>query len=240
MNESKCVVLRFRRNTSQIVTNKIYTINGSPLIEKEAHRDLGVLVDTSLKFHDHIRETVFKANGTSINLLKSTVCRSPAFMTTLFVTHIRPILDFCSTVWNTGYIGDMKMLEQVQRRWTKRIDGLTNEPYGNRLRSLGIFSVQGRLLRSDLIMCWKIFHNKSSIDPSDIFESPPQGTRTRGHNFKLFKLRCSTDVRKRFFSERIFERWNNLSMDTVSSSTLTEFKSKLACEIEEHLYEYAD
>ena len=103
LNTSKCVVLRFRRNFSHNWENQIYTINGSPIVEKEAHRDLGILVDSSLKFHDHIRETVLKANGTSINLLKSTVCRSPKFMTTLFVAHIRPILDFCSTVWNTGY-----------------------------------------------------------------------------------------------------------------------------------------
>ena len=240
LNASKCVVLRFRRNFSQIAANQIYTVNGAPLLEKEAHRDLGVLIDTSLKFHDHIRDTVFKANGTSINLLKSTICRSPAFMTTLFVTHIRPILDFCSTVWNTGYVGDMKMLEQVQRRWTKKIDGLENEPYSNRLRVLGLFSVQGRLLRTDLIMCWKIFHKKSTIQPSDLFECPPQRVSTRGHEFKIFKTRFNTDIRKRFFSERIIDVWNNLSVDTVSCSTLTQFKAKLAGEIEERLYEYTD
>ena len=183
---------------------------------------------------------MFKANGTSINLLKSTVCRSPAFMTTLFVTHIRPILDFCSTVWNTGYIGDMKMLENVQRRRIKKVDRLANKSYAERLETLGMFSIQGRFLRSDLIMCWKIFHNKSNIKPNDIFEFPTQRVCTRGHEFKIFKSRYQTDARKRFFSARVIERWNNLSVDTVSCPTLTQFKAKLAGEIGEHLYAYTE
>ena len=66
-------------------------------------RDLGVVVDRDLKFHDHVGELVCKAAGLSSSLLRATVNRSPEFMVTLFVTHIRPILDYCSCVWNVGY-----------------------------------------------------------------------------------------------------------------------------------------
>ena len=38
---------------------------------------------------------------------------------------------------------------------------------------------------------------------------------------------CTTDLRKYFFSERVIDRWNMLTEDCVSSSTINEFKGKL-------------
>ena len=61
-----------------------------------SYRDLGVHVDTKLKFHPHIRETVAKAGGVAANLLMSTVCRTVPFMTAFLVTDVRPLLDFAS------------------------------------------------------------------------------------------------------------------------------------------------
>ena len=72
-------------------------------------------------------------------------------MTQVFITHIRPIIDFGSVVWNTGYIGDLRMLEQVQRGWTKKIDGFAHYSYSDRLSRLNLYSVKGRLLRADMI-----------------------------------------------------------------------------------------
>ena len=48
-------------------------------------------------------------------------------MVSLFITHVRQILDYCSCLWN---VGDLAVLEIVQRRWTKKIAGLTNFSYG--------------------------------------------------------------------------------------------------------------
>ena len=114
-------------------------------------------VDSSLKFHIHIASTARKAFALTQNILKTTVCRTPNFMMPLFSTHIRPILEYCSCVWHTGYSGDLRVLESVQRRWTKRVDGLANLDYESRLRALNQYYVQGRLLRADLVQYWKIF-----------------------------------------------------------------------------------
>ena len=93
-----------------------YQIKGNPLHTSPKVVDLGVTIDSTLRFHDHIHSVVSKAAAGSANtLLKSTLCRSPDFMVTLLITHIRPLLEFGSTVWNTGYITDLKLLESVQR-----------------------------------------------------------------------------------------------------------------------------
>ena len=107
------------------------------------YHDLGVLVDTSLKFHLHIREVYGKAVGVASSILRGTLCHSSEFMAKIFVTHVRPIIDYASVVWNTGFIGDVQLLERIQRYWTKRIDGLRELSYDQRLQHLELFSIKG-------------------------------------------------------------------------------------------------
>ena len=87
MNSSKCVVMRFNRRA--ICTSPQYTLNGTQLKIVSSHKDLGVVVDTDLKFHGHIRDVAHKAGGLALNLLRSTVCCSPVFMVTLPLTFAR-------------------------------------------------------------------------------------------------------------------------------------------------------
>ena len=127
-----------------------YELDGVALEVVTHHRDLKVVVDRDLRFHNHVGEFVRKAVGLSSSLLIATVNRSPEFMVTLFVTHIRSILDYCSCVGNLGYGRDTSLIESVQRRWSKNIDGLQGLTYKERLKSLKLFSIKGRLLSSDL------------------------------------------------------------------------------------------
>lgn len=106
-------------------------------------------------------------------------------MVQVFTTHIRPIIDFVSVLWNTGYVGDLQLLESVQRRWTKEINGLSNFSYTERLSSLNLHSIKGRLLRADLVMVWKIL-NGHCPHLAHLFTSVGID-RTRGHSKKLFK-----------------------------------------------------
>ena len=208
MNPKKCVVMRFSRPYSDL-TPPHYIMSGLPIPPVESHPDLGVLVDTDLKFHKHIRSAVHKAGGLAQKFLKSTVCRKPDFMLFLLTTHIRPIIEYCSCIWNTGYQGDLRLLESVQRRWTKQIESLEGLEYGDRLRALNLYSLQGRLIRADLIMYWKIFNGKSLLLPTDLFKVAPQ-CGTRGHCYKSFVPTTHTDIRKRFFNARCVSQLGTL------------------------------
>ena len=236
MNVKKCAVLRFSRSFASIPA-PLYMLNDIPIPSVTSSSDLGVLVDTDLKFHSHIRTVTHKAGSLVYSFLKSTVCRSPEFMVFLLTTHIRPVIEYCSCVWNTGFVQDLKVLESIQRRWTKRISGLGSLSYRERLRTLKLYSIQGRLLRADLIQYWKIFNNKSCISPAELFLRPPQ-TRTRGHSHKIFPSAIHTDVRKRSFSQRCINMWNCLSAETVNARNVSEFKCFLDREINDALYSY--
>ena len=96
-------------------------------------RDLGVLVYSRLKFHKHIIEVVQRAEALGGELLHSTT----VFMVSLFVSHIglRSVLDFCSSIWNVGHWSDVRLLEPVQKRWTRKIFGIGHMSYLERLKT---------------------------------------------------------------------------------------------------------
>jgi len=161
-------------------------------------------------------------------------------MVMFFVTHIRPILDYCSSVWNSGYVGDARLLESVQRRWTKQVDGLGVLDYATRLRSLNLFSVQGRLLRADLIKYWKMYFavgGEADVGLFSLFERAPV-VATRSHHCRLVLPHCSTDMKRRFFSVRCISMWNGLPAHVVECTSLVHFKRALSEHLGDILFEY--
>ena len=74
--------------------------------------------------------------------------------------------------------------------------------YTERLKLLNLFSIKGRLLRSDLIKHWKtLCCELPGFDLSVLFLRSLE-ERTRGHSFKLIMPHCNTDVKRRFFNVR--------------------------------------
>ena len=199
------------------------------------YRDLCVLVDTKLKFHKHVRSVVGKAGGMIGNLLRSTICRSEEFMFTLFVTHIRPIIDYCSTVWNVGYLEDMRKLESLQRRWTREVSGMRGLEYVVRLRNMRLYSVAGRLLRADLVKIWKSFCVSPDVGLSSIFQRATM-TSTRGHHLKLSVPICHGEVGRRFAVRRVLV-WNSIPQCIVDAPSYNSFKRQLDIWLGDRLFE---
>ena len=240
MNVNKCAVLRIQRrsyNWNLVGIHSNYYLNNAPISFVNVFSDLGVTVDNSLKFHQHIHNIVSKAAALSNNLLKSTVCRSPSFMISLYKTHIRPLLEFSSCLRFTGYTSDNKLLESAQRRWTKHIQGLQDMSYSDRLSYLNLYSVKGRLLRADLIKYWKILHRYSAVQPESLFVLAPS-VGTRGHSYKLFPSHRNLESRRRFFSQRRIELWNSLPAQVTESNTLTSLKRLLHNALHTVLFEF--
>ena len=156
-------------------------------------------------------------------------------MLALFISHIRPLLDYCSCVWNVGYLSDVRRLESVQRRWTREVGGLGHMEYGDRLRALGLFSISGRLLRADLIKLWRVMRGDLVGELLGLVSVAPD-SRARGHRYKLLVPACRSEMLRQFFGIRCVTVWNGLPSELMEVGTLDSFKRGLSESLDHMLY----
>ena len=104
--------------------------------------------------------------------------------------------------------------------------GIKNKPYEERIKELGLWSLEERRNRADLIETFKLVKRLSGIRYENFFEIDTE-SRTRGHSLRIVKKRFSTTHRQYTFSQRVINRWNSLDQKTVEASTLNGFKHGL-------------
>ena len=93
---------------------------------------------------------------------------------------VRPHLEYGNAVWGPCYMGDLKLVEGVQRRATKLIPYLHDIPYEGRLRALQLPSMEYRRKRGDMIQMYKIMKGLVRMKVTDLFIPIPL-SKTRGH-----------------------------------------------------------
>ena len=106
------------------------------------------------------------------------------------------------------------------------IRGQESSPYDDRLRAMGLFSLEKCRLRGDLMATYKFIRGDHQDLGERLFTRVPQGIM-RSNSYKLLQDCFGLDIRKNFFTIRAPKVWNSLPSEVVQAPTLNTFKSKL-------------
>ena len=149
-------------------------------------------------------------------------------MMTLFNSLVRSKLEYCSEIWSPYRIKNINKVEQIQRSFTFRIKGLDNLNYWERLKDLGLLSLQRRRERNIILHLWKI---RNKVNPNSInieFKENKRLSAIKAIIKPLPKLRGKILTQyDESFVIRSAKLWNVLPPKLTHLTTFDVFKSGL-------------
>jgi len=104
--------------------------------------------------------------------------------------------------------------------------GLEHLSYEDMLRELGLFSLEKRRLRGDLIAAFQYLKGAYRKDGEGLL-TRVCSDRTRGNGCKLKDSGFRLDIRKKFFTMRVVKHWHRLPREAVAAPSLEAFKAGL-------------
>ncbi|CAF1076571.1 unnamed protein product, partial [Brachionus calyciflorus] len=136
------------------------------------------MLQNNLKWEEHISTSISKSNfvlGCIKNCFRDWDTRTFKIVHT---SYVRPLLEYGSVAWSPFRKQDIRRLEKVQRRATKLVPVLQNKRYEERLRILGITSLEERRTRGDLIQFFKIENSMNKINWFHPIKHTPNSSNT--------------------------------------------------------------
>ena len=224
INISKCHVLHLGKNNKHFH----YYLYGNLIDARQSVADLGVEIDSNLTFDAHINRIIGKAYSRVGVIYKGFASRDVRILKQAYITYVRPVLEYASSVWSPYLLKHINSIERVQKQFTKRIPSLSHLNYPERLAAINLEPLELRRLKADLVLYYKCFNNLIALPSEEYFNVSQYTTQTRTGGNRIIVPVCSTNRYANDFFIRCTNCWNSLSADIINSNSVQRFKRVLA------------
>ena len=227
-NVAKCHSMRVTRHLpgKQIQFN--YSLHQQILEEVQSAKYLGITMNGSLDWGQHISEITPKATRTLGFLRRNLTFAPRETKAAAYKTLIRPQLEYAVPIWHPYVKTQAQQVERVQRtaaRWTCR-RWRNASSVGDMLDELEWPSPKSRREQSSLTFFYKIHSGMVYIDKDKYLTSVAGLRQTRAsHDSQYRRYQAYSDALKNSFFPRTIPQWNSLPSSVVSVQTTDEFKS---------------
>ena len=156
--------------------------------------------------------------------------RNPKLFSKLYMSLVRPILQYLSPVWSPHLKKDSAILEKVRRRTPRyAIRNIARDmSYEERLKVLKWLTLHQRRLFSSLTECYKTANSLNELHPFEYFTFAQDSRPLRtNHRHKLKPLPAKLNSFKYSFCANIVNEWNNLPKEVSEAKTLNIYKNSL-------------
>ena len=231
-NTTKCKTMVLSCKRLKTTPSQIFLL-GSQLERVESFKYLGLLIKCDLTWTDHIKQICSKARRLVGLLFRQFYnYADPSTIRILYLTLIRPNLEYASEVWDPYLIRDRSLLENVQKFACKVCLKNWQTEYVDMLEILRIPQLETRRKALRLCQLYKLIENNANL------QLIPTNQRTHAyatrhiHPRQLWNIPGHSSQFLNSFFPRTISEWNLLTSDIVSCTSIGSFKYHLY----HHLY----
>ena len=226
----KTVYMHMSSKHKTLQQNPPLIFNGNTLKEVENHKHLGITFNKKLSWSPHVNSIV-KGAGNCIDAMKKmkyTMDRKT--LDTIYLTFIRPKLEYASIVWHDCTKQDTELLENLQLSAARVVTGaIKGTSHAKIYNECNWPLLSERRKQNQLVQFYKMTndetpHYLTSLLPNLVGDSCNYNLR---NNNKYKNIATRTVKFQKSFLPNVINLWNNLDADTVICDDLFTFKSKL-------------
>ena len=223
-----------RNNPENVYTMKLEDDEINQIEKTELERDLGILISNDLKWENQVNKAAKTANSVIAQIKNSFTYFDSSLVKLLYVSLVRPHLEYAVSVWNPYMRKDIDKLESVQHRATRLVPCLRKKPYEHRIKVIGLTKLEIRRQRGDLIQYYKVINGLDRVKWSkkqrklnqDNRLNPASNLRRKGLTIYREPIGKSR-AREEFFLNRVPPMWNKITVHVKDARSLNCFKAEL-------------